>query len=62
MLTGYEPSILPTALKIRLLLYIVVFVFVMAETDIKWSVDRLDGTKWPMWKFQITHLLQAKGI
>ena len=62
MLTGYEPSILPTALKIRLLLYIVVFVFVMAETDIKWSVDRLDGTYWPVWKFQMTHLLRAKGI
>ena len=49
-------------LKIRSLLYIVVFVFVMAETDIKWSVDRLDGTNWPVCKFQMTHLLRAKGI
>ena len=34
----------------------------MAETDIKWSVDRLDETNWPVWKFQMTHLLRAKGI
>ena len=34
----------------------------MAETDIRWSVNRLDGTNWPVWKFQMTHLLLAKGI
>lgn len=34
----------------------------MAESDIKWSIDRLDGTNWPVWKFQMTHLLRAKGL
>ena len=32
----------------------------MAEE--KWSVDKLDGTNWITWKFQLRHLLMAKGF
>ena len=28
----------------------------------KWSVDKLDGTNWMTWKFQVRHLLLAKGL
>jgi len=28
----------------------------------KWSVDRLDNTNWMTWKFQVCHLLLAKGL
>ena len=28
----------------------------------KWSVDRLDSTNWMTWKFQVRHLLLAKGL
>lgn len=28
----------------------------------KWSVDRLDGTNWSVWKFQMKHLLLAKDL
>ena len=27
----------------------------------KWSVDKLDGFNWMTWKFQMHHLLPAKG-
>ncbi len=27
----------------------------------KWSIDRLDGTNWTTWKFQMRHLLLAPG-
>ena len=30
-------------------------------TDEKWSIDRLDGTNWMTWKFQMRHLL-AKDL
>jgi len=32
------------------------------STDETWTIDRLDGTNWPTWKFQINHLLLAKGL
>ena len=28
----------------------------------KWSVDKLDGANWLTWKFQMRHLLLAKGL
>ena len=28
----------------------------------KWSIDKLDGTNWPTWKFQMKHLLLTKGL
>ena len=35
----------------------------MAECmDEKWSIDKLDGSNWMTWKFQMRHLLLAKGL
>ena len=35
----------------------------MAEaTDEKWSIEKLDGSNWTTWKFQMRHLLLAKGL
>ena len=34
--------------------------FIMAMEE-KWSVDKLDGTNWMTLKFQVCHLLLAKG-
>ena len=31
-------------------------------TEEKWSFDKLDGLNWMTWKFQIRHLLLAKGV
>jgi hypothetical protein len=28
----------------------------------KWSIDKLDGGNWSTWKFQMKHLLLAKGL
>ena len=28
----------------------------------KWSIDKLDGANWSTWKFQMRHLLLAKGL
>ena len=28
----------------------------------KWSIDKLDGSNWNTWKFQMKHLLMAKGL
>ena len=28
----------------------------------KWTIDKLDGTNWMTWKFQMWHLLLAKGL
>ena len=28
----------------------------------KWSIDKLDGSNWSTWKFQMKHLLLAKGL
>ena len=34
----------------------------MAESvDEKWSIDKLDASNWA-WKFQMRHLLVAKGL
>ena len=33
----------------------------MAEVD-KWSIDKLDSSNWTTWKFQMKHLLLAKGL
>ena len=33
----------------------------MAEVD-KWSIDKLDSSNWMTWKFQMKHLLLAKGL
>ena len=27
----------------------------------KWSIEKLDGSNWNTWKFQMKHLLMAKG-
>ena len=35
----------------------------MAESvDEKWSIDKLDTSNWMTWKFQMRHLLLAKGL
>ena len=35
----------------------------MAGTvDEKWTIDKLDSTNWTTWKFQMKHLLLAKGL
>ena len=35
----------------------------MAGTvDKKWTVDKLDGSNWTTWKFQMKHLLLARGV
>ena len=28
----------------------------------KWSIEKLDGNNWNTWKFQMKHLLVAKGL
>lgn len=28
----------------------------------KWSIDKLDNSNWITWKFQLRHLLMAKGL
>ena len=28
----------------------------------KWSIDKLDNSNWTTWKFQMRHLLLAKGL
>ena len=28
----------------------------------KWSIDKLNGSNWNTWKFQMKHLLLAKGL
>ena len=28
----------------------------------KWSIEKLDGSNWNSWKFQMKHLLMAKGL
>jgi len=33
----------------------------MAEVD-RWSIDKLDLLNWLTWKFQIKHLLLARGL
>ena len=30
--------------------------------DEKWSIEKLDGSNWITWKFQLRHLLMAKGL
>ena len=34
----------------------------MAGVDEKWSIDKLDGANWNTWKFQMRHILLAKGL
>ncbi len=34
----------------------------MAGTDEKWTIDKLDNKNWITWKFQMRHLLLAKGL
>ncbi len=31
-------------------------------TDEKWTIDKLNGSNWTTWKFQMKHLLLAKGL
>ena len=33
-----------------------------ASVGEKWSIDKLDGVNWSTWKFQMRHLLLAKGL
>ena len=28
----------------------------------KWSIEKLNGSNWNTWKFQMKHLLMAKGL
>ena len=28
----------------------------------KWEIEKLDGSNWPTWKFQMKHLLMAKKV
>ena len=32
------------------------------QMEERWSIDKLDGSNWTMWKFQMYHLLLAKGL
>jgi hypothetical protein len=34
----------------------------MATSEEKWSIDKLDGTNWTTWKFQMRHMLLSKGL
>ena len=34
----------------------------VVKMEEKWSVDKLDGGNWITWKFQMRHLLLAKGL
>ena len=34
----------------------------MAGTDEKWTIEKLDSKNWITWKFQMKHLLLAKGL
>ena len=54
--TGYGPR--------SLLTYHTEFVQdqTMATTDEKWVIDKLDDSNWTTWKFQMKHLLLAKGV
>jgi len=31
-------------------------------SDGKWVINKLDGSNWTTWKFQMKHLLLAKGL
>ena len=31
------------------------------ESD-KWTIDKIDGSNWITWKFQLKHILLAKGL
>ena len=39
-----------------------VFQIMAASVDEKWSTDKLDASNWMTWKFQMRHLLLAKGL
>ena len=32
------------------------------SVDEKWTIDKLDSSNWTTWKFQMRHLLLAKGL
>ena len=34
----------------------------MTSSEGKWVIDKLDGSNWTTWKFQMKHLLLAKGL
>ena len=34
----------------------------MAGADERWAIDKLSGSNWLTWKFQMTHLLKAKKL
>ena len=34
----------------------------MAVSDEKWSIEKLDGSNWQTWKFQLYHLLEGKNL
>jgi len=34
----------------------------MAASDSRWSIERLNGDNWTTWKFQTKHVLLAKGL
>jgi len=40
----------------------ILYADVMASIGDKWEIDKLDGTNWSTWKFQMQHLLMAKDV
>ena len=34
----------------------------LKKMEEKWSVEKLDGSNWITWKFQVRHLMMAKGL
>ena len=60
--TGYGPSNVPRNVPINVVAVIVLlYADVMASIGDKW-IDKLDGTNWTTWKFQMQHLLMAKEV
>ena len=38
------------------------FILLSFTSDDKWVIEKLDGSNWTSWKFQMKHLLLAKGF
>ena len=34
----------------------------MAAEEDKWSIEKLNSDNWQTWKFQMKHLLMARGL
>ena len=78
MSTGYEPRLSPAApikkysLVSKISCHKIELVGELFKLTVQnkngwnsrreWSIDKLDGSNWQMWKFQMRHLLLAKGL